>query len=85
MVVESDRPRAPLVMDDFFAPPALDAIFGELPSLERLLKPGLVRDVGHDGQSVFFAHRRRRNKAVWLHDPSKPGACSESSSGRRLC
>jgi hypothetical protein len=58
-------------MDDFFAPPALDAIFRELPSLDRLLKPGLVRDMGHDGQSVFFEHRRRRNKAVWLHDPSK--------------
>jgi hypothetical protein len=71
MVIERDRPRAHLVVDDFFGPQALDAIFGALPSLDRLLKPGLVRDIGHDGQSVFFAHRRRRNKAVWIHDPSR--------------
>lgn len=70
MVIERDRPRAHLVMDDFFAPSALDAIFRELPSLERRMKPGLVRDIGHDGQSVFFAHGRRRNRAVWVHDPS---------------
>lgn len=58
-------------MDDFFAPPALAAIFGELPSFEAEMKPGLVRDVGHDGQSVFFEHRRRRNRAVWIHEPAK--------------
>src|SRR4051794_8208718 len=71
MLIEHDWPRAHLVVDDFFGPPALEAIFKELPSLDRLMKPGLVRDVGHDGQSVFFAHRRRRNRAVWIHDPSK--------------
>lgn len=71
MWTERDRPRAHLVVDDFFLPPALDAIFKELASLDRQMKPGLVRDIGHDGQSVFFAHTRRRNKAVWIHDPSK--------------
>lgn len=35
------------------------------------MKPGLVRDIGQDGQSVFFEHRRRRNKTVWIHDPSR--------------
>jgi hypothetical protein len=71
MMTERERPRAHLVVDGFFAPRALDAILGELPSLERRMKAGLVRDIGHDGQSVFFEHRRRRNRAVWLHDPSK--------------
>lgn len=71
MLIEHDLPRAHLVMDDFFSPPALDTIFRELRGLERHLKPGLVRDIGHDGQSVFFEHRRRRNRAVWIHDPSK--------------
>jgi hypothetical protein len=71
MLIERERPRAHLVMDDFFAPAAVDAIFAELPRLEGRMKPGLVRDVGHDGQSVFFEHRRRRNKAVWIHEPSK--------------
>ena len=59
------------MVDDFFASPALDAILEELPSIERRMKPGLVRDIGHDGQSVFFAHARRKNRAVWIHDPSK--------------
>jgi hypothetical protein len=58
-------------MDDFFAPAALETIFRELRSLEGRMKPGLVRDVGHDGQSVFFPHPRRKNRAVWIHDPSK--------------
>ena len=58
-------------MDDFFTPPALAAIFRELPSLDRRMKPGLVRDLGHDGQSVFFEHARRQNQAVWIHDPSR--------------
>ncbi|MDF2695230.1 MAG: hypothetical protein K0S65_3613 [Labilithrix sp.] len=71
MLIEHDWPRAHLVMDDFFSPSALDTIFGELPSLEHRMKPGLVRDSGHGGQSVFFAHKRRRNKAVWIHDSSK--------------
>ena len=71
MLLEHEWPRAHLVMDDFFAPEAVEAIFRELPSLDRRMKPGLVRDIGHDGQSVFFAHERRQNKAVWLHDPSK--------------
>lgn len=71
MLTERELPRAHLVMDDFFASPALGAIFGELRSLEGRMKPGLVRDIGHDGQSVFFQHGRRRNRAVWIHDPSK--------------
>jgi hypothetical protein len=71
MLVEYEWPRAHLVMDDFFAPAALDTIFRELASLDRKMDPGLVRDIGHDGQSVFFAHRRRRNRAIWIHDPSK--------------
>lgn len=58
-------------MDDFFAPAALETIFAELRSLEGRLKPGLVRDIGHDGQSVFFPHPRRKNRAVWIHEPSK--------------
>ena len=71
MLNESDWPRAHLVMDDFFAPSALETIFRELRGLEGRLEPGLVRDVGHDGQSVFFAHERRKNRAVWIYDPSK--------------
>ena len=71
MLLEHELPRAHLVMDDFFAPPALAAIFLELPSFEAEMKPGLVRDIGHDGQSVFFEHRRRRNRAVWIHEPAK--------------
>jgi hypothetical protein len=70
-MIEHAKPRAHLVMDDFFGPPALEAIFEELRSLERRMKPGLVRDLGHDGQSVFFAHERRRNRALWIHEPSK--------------
>ena len=58
-------------MDDFFAPAALETIFRELRSLESRMRPGLVRDLGHDGQSVFFPHPRRKNRAVWIHDPSK--------------
>jgi hypothetical protein len=71
VLTEHRSPRAHLVVDDFFAPAALDTIFAELRSLEGLLKPGLVRDIGHDGQSVFFPHARRKNRAVWIHDPSK--------------
>ncbi len=71
MNVERTRPRAHLVVDDFFSPAALAAIFRELPSLHRKMRPGLVRDLGHDGQSVFFAHPRRKNEAVWIHDPSR--------------
>lgn len=71
MITECDWPRAHLVVDDFFAPDALETIFAELRRLEGRLKPGLVRDLGHDGQSVFFAHERRQNRAVWIHDPSK--------------
>ncbi|WP_146645328.1 2OG-Fe(II) oxygenase [Labilithrix luteola] len=71
MPIERDRPRAHLVVDDFFPPAALEVIFREVRSLERKMKPGLVRDVGHDGQSVFFENERRKNKAVWIHDPSK--------------
>lgn len=71
MLLEHDWPRAHVVADDFFAPAALDVIFREVASLERRMKPGLVRDIGHDGQSVFFEHPRRKNRAVWIHDPSK--------------
>jgi len=71
MLTERDAPRAHVVMDDFFAKAALEVIFQELRALEPRMKPGLVRDIGHDGQSVFFAHKRRRNQAVWIHDPSK--------------
>jgi hypothetical protein len=60
-----------MVVDDFFAPRALKAIFKEVASLDRRMKPGLVRDVGHDGQSVFFEHPRRRNRAIWTHESSK--------------
>lgn len=69
---EYDWPRAHLVLDSFFSPPALAAIFRDLPSIERRMKPGLVRDIGHDGQSVFFEHERRQNRAVWIHDPARP-------------
>ncbi|MDB4995134.1 MAG: hypothetical protein JWM74_2566 [Myxococcaceae bacterium] len=71
MLIEGDLPRAHLVMDGFFAPAALDVIFRELHALEPRMKTGLVREVGHDGQSVFLESGRRRNKAVWIHDPSK--------------
>lgn len=71
MPIERDMPRAHLVVDDFFSPAALEEIFREVRSLEKRMKPGLVRDIGHDGQSVFFENERRKNKAVWIHDPSK--------------
>jgi hypothetical protein len=71
MRIERASPRAHLVVDDFFTPQALETIFREIVSLERHLKPGLVRDIGHDGQSVFFENPRRRNQAVWIHEPSK--------------
>jgi hypothetical protein len=71
MPIERTSPRAHLVVDDFFAPAALTAIFKEIAALDRRMKPGLVRDIGHDGQSVFFENPRRRNHAVWIHDPSK--------------
>lgn len=70
MRTERAHPRAHLVVDDFFEPKAVETIFREIASLEGQLKPGLVRDVGHDGQSVFFENPRRRNQAVWIHDPS---------------
>jgi len=70
MTVERDRPRAHLVVDDFFSPSALERVLKEVASLDRRMKPGLVRDIGHDGQSVFFAHPRRRNRAVWVHESS---------------
>jgi 2OG-Fe(II) oxygenase superfamily len=71
MKLEHDRPRAHLVVDDFFDADALPLVFAELLSIERLLKPGLVRELGHDGQSVFFESARRKNRAVWLHEGSK--------------
>lgn len=72
MLQEHERPRAHLVQDDFLSPEALAVVFRELRGLQKRLRPGLVREVGHDGQSVFFAHEaRRRNKAVWIHDPSR--------------
>jgi hypothetical protein len=71
MLIEGELPRAHMVMDSFFAPAELGAIFRELGSLEPRMKAGLVREVGHDGQSVFLESKRRRNKAVWIHDPSK--------------
>lgn len=71
MRIERASPRAHLVVDDFFSPAAFGTIFREIASLDRHMKPGLVRDVGHDGQSVFFDNPRRRNQAVWVHDPSK--------------
>jgi len=70
MLTEHASPRAHLVMDDFFAPADLGAVFREIRALDRRMKPGLVRDIGHDGQSVFFEHARRRNRAIWIHDPS---------------
>lgn len=69
MRTERATPRAHLVVDDFFAPAALKTIFAEIATLD--LKPGLVRDIGHDGQSIFFENPRRQNQAVWIHDPSK--------------
>jgi hypothetical protein len=71
MRLEHERPRAHIVVDDFFAAPALRTVFLEVASLERQLKPGLVREVGHDGQSVFFQNERRKNRAVWIHEGSK--------------
>src|ERR1700722_6384200 len=71
MQIERDWPRAHLVIDDFFEARALAAIFTELSSLDRRMKPALVRDTGHDGQALFSAHPRRRNRAVWVHDPSR--------------
>lgn len=71
MRIERASPRAHVIVDDFFTPSALRTIFAEIASLDRHLARGLVRDVGHDGQSVFFENERRRNQAVWLHDPSK--------------
>lgn len=71
MKAERSSPRAHLVVDDFFEEAALPIVFKELAALDRRLKPGLVRDVGHDGQSVFFEHPRRKNHAVWVHDPSR--------------
>lgn len=70
MRIERASPRAHIVVDDFFAPSALRTIFAEIASLDRHLARGLVRDIGHDGQSVFFENERRRNQAVWIHDPS---------------
>ncbi|RYE78024.1 MAG: 2OG-Fe(II) oxygenase [Myxococcales bacterium] len=71
MFKEHNEPRAHLVLDDFFDVGALDLVFREIRALDRRMKPGLVRDIGHDGQSVFFAHPRRKNQAVWIHDPSR--------------
>lgn len=71
MLSERAAPRAHLVMDDFFSEQELETVFRELRALEPKLAPGLVRDIGHDGQSVFFAHPRRKNRAVWIHEPSK--------------
>jgi hypothetical protein len=71
MYVENEWPRAHCVVDDFFPASALSVIFREIASLDRKLAPGLVRDIGHDGQSVFFEHERRKNRAVWIHDPSR--------------
>jgi hypothetical protein len=68
---ELDLPRAHLVVDDFFGAAAEKVIVRELAALLPRLEPGLVRDVGHDGQSVFFEHARRRNRAAWLFEPSK--------------
>jgi len=71
MTIEHDRPRAHLVVDDFFDAAALETVFAEVSSLERKLKPGLIREIGHDGQSVFFENERRKNRAVWIHEGSK--------------
>jgi hypothetical protein len=71
MRIERAAPRAHLVVDDFFPAPALRTIFDEIALLDRRMKPGLVRAIGHDGQSVFFENPRRRNQAVWVRDPSK--------------
>lgn len=71
MRTERASPRAHIVVDDFFSASAVREIFAEIASLDRQFGRGLVRDVGHDGQSVFFENPRRRNQAVWLHDPSK--------------
>ena len=71
MLIEGDLPRAHLVMDGFFAPRALEVVFRELHALEPRMTAGLVREIGHDGQSVFLEHRRRRNRAVWIPEPAK--------------
>lgn len=71
MKIERERPRAHIVMDNFFDEAALRVVFAEVASLERKLKPGLVRELGHDGQSVFFQNERRKNRAVWIHEGSK--------------
>lgn len=71
MRIERTSPRAHLVVDELFAPSTLRTIFREISSVGRRMGPGLVRDFGHDGQSVFFEDERRRNSAVWVHDPSK--------------
>jgi 2OG-Fe(II) oxygenase superfamily len=71
MKLEHLRPRAHLVVDDFFGAEALPVVFAELASVERSLRPGLVREIGHDGQSVFFESARRKNRALWLHEGSK--------------
>ncbi len=71
MKLEHERPRAHLVVDDFFSASALETIFAEVRSLERKLRPGLVREIGHDGQSLFLASARRKNRAVWIHEGSK--------------
>lgn len=70
-LTERQRPRAHLIVDDFFSDAALRVIFREIRSLEREMRPGLVRDLGHDGQSVFFENERRQNRAVWIHEGSK--------------
>jgi hypothetical protein len=71
MNIEHERPRAHLVVDDFFSASALETIFAEVASLEGKLEPGLVRELGHDGQSLFLASERRKNRAVWIHEGSK--------------
>ncbi len=70
MRIERDKPRAHLVVENFFEEATLATIFREVHGLEGEMKAGLVREVGHDGQSVFFEHERRQNKAIWIHDPS---------------
>ena len=45
MRIERASPRAHLIVDDFFTPAALKTIFAEIVSLDRHMKPGLVRDI----------------------------------------
>ncbi len=71
MNIEHERPRAHLLVDDFFSASALKTIFAEVASLEGKLEPGLVREIGHDGQSLFLASERRKNRAVWIAEGSK--------------